>query len=177
MLDKNVLSELKLFQDVVPEKLEKIARESEVIQFKRGEMVFRQDEPAINVYFVLDGEVELNLNFKDMVLKADIRYEESNFSKFEYMEKPIVVDTVSPGEIFGWSALLGSAIETSNARCSEDSRLVSISAAGLKDLFQTDPSLGYVIMFGISEVISQRLRNRTDKLIEAWGQAFGTSEI
>ncbi|MDD2389283.1 MAG: cyclic nucleotide-binding domain-containing protein [Desulfobacterales bacterium] len=177
MLDKKLLTEINLFSRLPMDRLERIAQESEIVHFKKDELVFSQDGAAINLYGVLDGEVELSLNFKDMVLKADIRYEETNFSRFEYMERPIVVEVVGAGEIFGWSSVMSAARETTTARCSKASRIVSVPAAYLKAMFHNDPSLGFIVMSGISEIISRRLRTRTDKLVEAWGQAFGTTEI
>lgn len=176
-MDKQLLNKFKLFAELSPDKLEKISRESELVNFKANEVIFKQDDPAINLYGVVDGEVELSLNFKDMVLKADIRYEESNFSKLEYMEKPLVLEIVGPAELFGWSALMSTARETTTARCSRDSRVVSVPAAHLKAMFRSDPAMGYIVMSGISEIITRRLRSRTEKLIEAWGQAFGSSQI
>jgi len=40
-----------------------------------------------------------------------------------------------------------------------------------------DHSLGYMIMTKLSNIISNRLKVRTDKLIETWVEAFDTDKI
>ena len=51
-------------------------------------------------------------------------------------------------------------------------KVVAIAAADLKDMFEQDHHLGYVIMKRLSGIIAKRLKVRTDKLIETWVEAF-----
>jgi hypothetical protein len=44
-------------------------------------------------------------------------------------------------------------------------------------MFAKDHTLGYAIMKRLCDIVAGRLRNRTDKLIEAWGQAFDIGSI
>jgi hypothetical protein len=44
-------------------------------------------------------------------------------------------------------------------------------------MFAKDHTLGYTIMKRLCDIVAGRLRNRTDKLIEAWGQAFDIGSI
>jgi hypothetical protein len=44
-------------------------------------------------------------------------------------------------------------------------------------MFEQNPALGYVFMEKLAEIISQRLQKRTDKLIEAWGEAFEIDRV
>jgi len=177
MLDKDVLTEFPIFSDVPETSLERIAQIGNIVEFKPQDVVFRQNDLAKSLYGVLDGGVELSLIFKDKVLKTNIQYEESILARTEDLEKPIIVDTVGPGEIFGWSALIAPGRLTATARCSEATRVISIPAVDLKAMLGRDHSLGYLIMQKLAEIISKRLQNRTEKLIEAWGEAFGLSKI
>ncbi|MDM8548815.1 cyclic nucleotide-binding domain-containing protein [Desulfobacterales bacterium HSG2] len=177
MADKDMLSKFSFFSDVPQNKLSAIAEKCDLLEFKADDVVFKSDETAANVYGILDGEVELALVFKDKVLRTDIEYEESIRAWFETMEKPIVIGMVGPGEIFGWSSLVNPGRWTATARCSEPVRAFSLPAADFKSMMDQDPSLGYLIMGRLSEIISQRLQDRTKNLIEAWGQAFDTGKI
>jgi CRP-like cAMP-binding protein len=92
-------------------------------------------------------------------------------------EKQIVVDTVRRGQVFGWASIIGSGQRTVTAKCTEPSRVFAISAADLKAMFDDDHTTGYLLMKRMADIISKRLKNRTDKLIETWVEAFDVGEI
>jgi CRP-like cAMP-binding protein len=171
-LDKKQLAEFLIFSGIPQDKLSSIAGVSEVFEFKADEIIFSQDDNADNLYGVLKGEVELSLVFKEKILKTDIKYEEAIIARYEILEKPIVVDTIDPGEVFGWSSLIGTGKLTSTAKSTQLTRVFSIPATDLKAILDQDNAPGYIFMKRLAEVIAQRLRSRTEKLIEAWGEAF-----
>lgn len=177
MLDKGLLTEFSIFSDVPQDKLSAIAQTGDLVEFKPQEVIFHQDEAAGNLYGVLDGEVELILIFKGEVFKTDIQYEESVHTQVEVQERPIVIDTVGPGEVFGWSSLVNPRRLTATAKCSKPTQVFSIPAADFKSMLDQDPELGYVIMERLAGIISLRLQNRTDRLIESWGEAFEVDKI
>ena len=177
MPQKNVLAGFSFFSDVDPDTLEAIAKKGEIIEFKAEDVIFHVDTPATHFYGLLEGEVDLVLIFKDKVLKTDIEYEEAIQATIVDEEKAIIVDTVDPGQVFGWASIVGPSQRTVNAECSQDSRVIAIPAAELKAMFDTDHTLGYRIMNRLCDIIAKRLRNRTDKLIETWGEAFDIGSI
>ena len=171
------LSSFKFFSNVTPENLEAIAQKGEIREFEPGDVIFNIEEPAEHLYGLYEGEVDLSLVFTDKVLKTDIEYEEAIQASFVDEEKSIVVDTVHEGQVFGWASLVGSGRRTVTARCTESSRVIAIPAADLKKMFDADHSLGFAIMEKLSNIISSRLKNRTDKLIETWVEAFDADKI
>ena len=171
-MGENILAGFKFFSEVAPETLEKIAKKSEVLKFAPDDVIFTFDEPAEHLYGLLEGEVDLSIVFKDKVLKTEIEYEESIQASMVDEEKSIVIDTVSPNQIFGWASLVGPSRRTVTAGCTENSRVVAIAAADLKDMFDKDYQLGFVLMKKLSDIIAKRLKVRTDKLIETWVEAF-----
>ena len=177
MPDQNLLSGFNFFSDVDPKTLDMIAQKAEILDFKSEDVVFRFEEPAEHFYGLLEGEVELSLVFKDKVLKTDIEYEEAIQARMVDKEKLIVVDTVLPGQVFGWASLVGPGKRTVTALCSESSRIVALAAIELRSMFEQDHTLGYIIMKRMSAIISKRLKNRTDKLIETWVEAFDVDQI
>jgi CRP-like cAMP-binding protein len=177
MAAKNPLSEFKFFSEVNPDTVESIARKGEIIEYKATDVIFRFDEPATHLYAVIEGEVDLIVVFKDKVLKTEIEYEEAIQSSMVEEEKSIVVDSVLPGQVFGWASLVGAGRRTVTARCAQASRLFVLPAAELKTMFEADKALGYVIMKKLSDIISKRLQKRTEKLIETWVEAFDVDKI
>ena len=177
MPEKKILTGFSFFSDVNPDTLEAIAKKGEILEFSAGDVIFEYQEPSTHLYGLLEGEVDLVLVFKDKVLKTDIEYEEAIQATMVDEEKEIIVDTVAPGQVFGWSSVVGSGKRTVTAECSEASRIIAIPAEELKAMFDKDHTLGYIVMKRLSEIIARRLRNRTDKLIEAWGEAFDITSI
>ncbi len=177
MPEKNLLSGFSFFSDVDPDTLEAIATKGQILRFKAGDVIFRVDEPATHFYGLLEGEIDLVLVFKDKVLKTDVEYEEAIQATMVDEEKEIIVDTVTAGQVFGWASIVGPSKSTVNAECSKKSRVIAIPADELKAMFDKDHTLGYIIMKRLSAIIARRLRNRTDKLIETWGEAFDIGSI
>ena len=177
MPQKNLLAGFSFFSDVEAGTLETIAQKGEILEFKAQDIIFKVDEPASHLYGLLEGEVDLILIFKDKVLKTDIEYEEAIQATMVDEEKEIIVDTVAAGQVFGWASIVGPSKRTVNAECSQACRVVAIPADDLKAMFDKDHTLGYTIMNRLCDIIAKRLRNRTAKLIEAWGEAFDIGSI
>ena len=177
MTEENPLAGFKFFSTVAPDALEMIVQKGEVLELEAEEVVFHYKEPAEHFYALLKGEVDLSIVFTDRVLKTEIEYEESIQASLVDEEKWIVVDTVYPGQVFGWASLVGPGRRTVTAQCTEASRVIAIPAVELKTMMEDDHSLGYMIMSKLSNIISNRLKNRTDKLIETWVEAFDADKI
>ena len=92
-------------------------------------------------------------------------------------EKEIILDTVPAGQVIRWPSIVGPSKRTVNAECSENSRVIAIPADDLTAMFDKDHTLGFTIMKRLSDIIARRLHNRTDKLIETWGEAFDIGSI
>ena len=177
MTDKNPLAGFKFFSEVKPDTLESIARMGEMVEYKAADVIFHFDEPATHLYGVMEGEIDLSVVFKDKVLKTEIEYEEAIQTSMVEEEKSIVVDSVFPGQVFGWASLVGAGRRTVSAHCAQASRVFVLPATELKTMFETDNALGYVIMKKLSDIISKRLQKRTEKLIETWVEAYDVDEI
>ena len=177
MPEKNLLTGFPFFADVDSATMEAIAGKCEILEFKAEDVIFHVNEPATHFYGLLEGEIDLILVFKDKVLKTDIEYEEAIQATMVDEEKEIIVDTVSAGQVFGWASLAGPSRRTVNAKCSKNSRVMAIPADELKAMLEKDHTLGFTIMKRLSDIIAGRLRKRTDKLIETWGEAFDIGSI
>ena len=177
MSDKNLLQGFKFFSDLTPEALDKVASQSKELEFNTDDVVFRFEAPAEHFYGLIDGEIELTLVFTDRVLKTEIEYEQAVHARMVDRERQIVVDYVHPGQVFGWASIIGSGQRTVTARCTEPSRVFAIPAADMIAMFDADHTMGYLLMRRMADIISKRLKNRTEKLIETWVEAFDVGEI
>lgn len=177
MVEPNQLSGFSIFADMPSEIIAAIARNATLKSYKTGVVLFEEGDMATELYGLLEGEVALSVLFRDRVLKAEVRHEEYVHKRVEIIEKEMVFETVAPGEIFAWSALIAPHQLTSTATCTEPIQLIALPVDALEAIFERAPQAGAVFMKRLAEVIAQRLRHRTDKLIESWYQAFGEERL
>ena len=177
MADDNILSAFKFFSGLTPKTLDAIAAKCKILKFERDQVIFHFEDRAEHLYGLVEGEVDLVLIFMDKILKTEIEYEKALHARMVDKEKQIIVDTVTPGKVFGWASLVGPAKRTVTAACTQSSRVFAVPAADLKAMMDADHSLGYLLMSKMCDIISKRLKNRTDRLVETWVEAFDIGEI
>jgi CRP-like cAMP-binding protein len=177
MPDIELLSKFGFFSDVPPKTLDAIAAICRGLNFPPQAVVFRSGDPADTLYGLIEGEVELSLEVHDKTLKADVHHEEAVHTQMVDHIREIVVDTVRPGQIFGWTALVGTGKRAVTARCTKPTGVYALAAAEFQGMVTSDPNLGHIIFKRLAEIISGRLNARTDRLLEAWVEAFGASKV
>lgn len=173
----NPFSGLAIVAGLPPEALAEMDRAAAIKSFAAGAVLFEEGDLATDLYGLLEGEVTLSLVFQDRVLKAEVRHEEYVHKRVEVVEQEMVFETIEAGEVFAWSALIAPHELTATARCSAPTRVAVLPAASLEAIFARHPQAGAVFMKRLAEVIAQRLRHRTGKLIESWYQAFGEERL
>ena len=112
--------------------------------YEENEIVSAAEQPAENLYILVEGEVEMRLDFEN-VLEGQIQW--------------IKVDTVSQGSVFGWSALVQPYVYTRMTICSQKSRMLAINGKELIHLMDEDEHIGYEVMRSIACVIASRLKS------------------
>ncbi len=74
------------------------------------------------------------------------------------MGKQVTVDTLSRGQICGWSAVGGTPVYILTARALEPVRVIIIDGRRFYTLLKDDPYLGYRVMARMADVVHSRLR-------------------
>jgi CRP-like cAMP-binding protein len=177
-MDGNTLDRFEFFEGLQPADRDAIAGMAEVREYAPDTFIFQNGEPADAIHGLLEGAVELSLLFRDRVLKTDeVKYEEAIRSRFEDKDTPIILDEIHAGEVFGWSALAGLEKRTAAARAASAVRAFAIPAGELRKRFAEHPALGLTLTERLNRVIAARLAERTERLVEAWTEAFGAGRI
>ena len=171
------LSQFSFFSDISMDKLSEIQTFCRMKTYKQGAVVFENNEPAKNIYILVSGDINLAILFKEEIITKDIKHEEYISTNIQVFEKPIIIEKVKTGDIFGWSALVAPEKMTATAKCATASDIILIPADRLKQMFINDPTLGYLLSSRISSLIAKRLNNRTEKLVTAWCSLFETEKI
>jgi hydrogenase maturation protease len=116
--------------------------------YPAGTMLFREGDQLNRVFIVADGRVALE------VLGPDHR--------------PRRFQTLSRGELLGWSPLLGSAPMTASARALTDVTVAAIDARGLLALCDNDPRFGYHFMKRTVAALAARLQATRLQLLDVY---------
>ena len=137
---RDLLEKSGFFAALTPDELGKVAGICEIMNCKRGELIFAAQSPAHHMYVIVDGVVDL---------RFEVRHYEAT--------KEITLDRKFSGEAFGWSALSRkSQFYTLSAVAVKDTQLLKFHEQDLQRLCESNSHLGYVFMKSIAEIISER---------------------
>lgn len=118
----------------------------------RGTMVYLQGDPACNLYVLEQGKVRLRIGEQGHV---------------DYM-------VCDPGEVFGLSAAAGRDTFFTSAECLEDSKIIQIEAAVLKNFLDENPRVGLAFYRNLSAVLLKRLLATHSMVLAAYRE--GTAQ-
>lgn len=114
-------------------------------EFKPGQVIFREGEMANRFYLILAGHVTLEAEAVE--------------------HAPVTVDTVSTGDVLGWSWLFPPYCWTFTARAVEPVRAVFFYGTWLRERCAEDPTLGYELMRRTAGVVIRRLQVTRQQLV------------
>src|ERR1700687_3045289 len=124
-----------LLRDLDPHHVHKLATFALECSFKAEQVIFREGDVAGYFYLITSGSVVL-----EVVGPA----------------RHIAVQTLHPGDAFGWSSLLGSSPRHFEARALSPVTAVAFDGAEVRAACAPDPSVGHAIMKRFLEVLTER---------------------
>ena len=150
MVSIDALRQCELFADLNDEELGKIAQICCEETHEPEEVIFGESEVAEKVYILQEGRVAVQ-----MQLRSDL---EPNGD--------VTIQEVTPGRIFGWSALVKQRRFTASVLALEKVKVIAIESAELNTLLEENSHIGFVVMRRLADVISSRLRRTRRQLAE-----------
>ena len=145
------LQQNELFETLAEEELSKLAPLCSRFAAIEDSVIFTEGRNASHLYLVTEGQI---------VLQKAIRVPHGQNSR------RTTIAVCRAGEVVGWSALVEPYHYTLSAVAWESSRLISVNANMLRRALKTFPELGYKVMERLSAVMSRRLRQTTEALID-----------
>lgn len=112
--------------------------------YQPEETIFRTGDAAKHLHVLKEGQVDLVIEVPSSSTQAAIK---------------VVVDRITTGGFFGWSALVQPHFYVMSAICKEPSQVVIISGVELLALFDQDYHIGYKVFQSLARVIGTRLRD------------------
>ncbi len=135
-LDENMISQLSPF--------------FEECALQKDHVIFKQGQPAVHFYILLEGEVEVDYKPYDGPLLSVARIE--------------------PGGVFGWSAAIGRDVYTSGAVALQDSVAFRLHSSSLLEICAQYPETGKIWLDRLASVIAVRLRSTHAHVLEILSQ-------
>jgi len=149
---KYVLEELRFSAALPGEVIEHIAVHASLRTISPGEMVFREGQENDNLFLVRHGRIALEMSVPG--------------------RGPVRILTLGPGEMLGWSALIGEGKMTTSAVVTgEEAEVIVVPAARLTRECESNPRLGYHLMQRMAEALSRRLVATRLQLLDLFAQS------
>lgn len=142
------LPDLPFFAGADPDLLALVAGCGVNVALREGEFLFREGEPADRFFVVRRGRVAIEVH--------DPR-------------GTLVIDTVEPGDVVGWSWFVPPYRWLFDARAVEPTGVVAFDAVCLRAKCEQDARLGYELMQRVAQVMYQRLVAARIRLLDMYG--------
>jgi len=144
----NTLKEIEIFYKLTPAQLEMIAGLCQEETHQAGEIVFNEGAHGDELYIILEGAIDILI---DTTIIS---------SQPEMGAHPITVNTLRRGQSFGEIALVDRGLRSATARAAQDNtHLLKITRAELLNLCETDPRLGYQLMYNLAADLAFKTRS------------------
>jgi len=138
-----ILGSVELFEGITPAELQAISGICKEITFKSGDVITQQGETGEDLYFVLDGFVEVlhSRTAPDQSLRTIVH--------------------LGKGQIFGEMALVDHGPRSATVRAASDpTKLLVLHCDDFEQECEKNHHLGYVVMRNIAADLSFKLRHR-----------------
>jgi CRP/FNR family transcriptional activator FtrB len=143
-----MLTQAGLFEGLSEEQLTAIADLCEEVTCQKGEVLFWEGDPAEYVYILLEGEITIYVQLSSSPGRVTVS----------------VVN--QPFETLAWSGAVSPHRYSASALCETDCRLLEINGKALMAMLEQNPTVGFVVVRRLAEVISGRLWNTRVSLIK-----------
>ncbi len=134
-----ILESVPYFSGLYKDDLSKLAGISDVHEFNAGESLWKEGELVDWLLVVRGG-------------KVDVIYRSQEHSEY-------VVDTVGPGDVIGWSALVAPYRHTATCTARTAGWGLRIRAEPVRMLCENNHELGYSILAQVVQALNRRLRS------------------
>jgi CRP-like cAMP-binding protein len=144
MAHDDLLAGTDFFAGAAPDVLRGLAAAGRDRQLVRGDVLFREDDPADALYLVIRGRLAIAIT-----------------NPIDHRET--VVSLMEPGDLFGEMAMLDAGNRSAMARALEPSTVLEIPYEPVVAAFRADPSM----LWGVTRLLAQRLRTMDEALADS----------
>ena len=140
-----IVKEIDLFKGIDFNVMNKIADICTEENYAKDTVLFKKDDEAECLYILEEGTVNLVIQNGGT----------------------LTFNLTEPGEIFGWSSMVESAVYTASCICGTDIKAVKIERKKLDKIFNLHPDVGLKILKRLGGVFSKRISSVYQDLLSA----------
>ena len=149
----SLLEEIDIFADLSAEQLQRISGICVERRCDAGHIIFPENTKSDELYVILDGEVEIQVDPKTLGISA------------AESRGPTTIATLRRGQSFGEIALVDEGFRSASARCAASgTRLLIIGRSDLIRLCDDDCRMGYILMRNMASDLAFKIR-QTDLMV------------
>ena len=145
---ERIISEHPLFADLEPQYTSLLVGCASNVRFEAGTYIFKEGDEANEFYLIRGGRVALEI--------------------FAPQRKPIIVETLSVGDILGWSWLLPPYHWKFHAHAIQDTRAIALDGKCLRTKCEQNHDLGYEVLKRFAQVVDRRLEATRIQLLDIY---------
>jgi len=145
---ERIIEEHPFFADLKQDFMTLIVGCASNVRFDAGAYIFKEGDEANAFYLVREGKVALEI--------------------FGPQHKPIIVETLSAGDILGWSWLLPPFHWKFHAHAVEGTRAIALDGKCLRTKCEENHDLGYEMLKRFSQIIERRLEATRFQLLDVY---------
>lgn len=155
MVSPELLRRYPFFAGLTYENIVTLANLGEEMAVNSGDYFFHAGEQICCLYLTLEGGAGIVIELPDHGVEQPVSGQLTGAIK----TRDVVVSTVGPGEVFGWSALVPPNTATASAKALTPCRVISFNCADMFKVFAEDCRFGYLIMQKAAQIIRGRLHD------------------
>ena len=118
------------------------------VRFSAATYIFKEGEEANVFYLIRAGKVALEI--------------------LPSRGRPITVETLTEGELLGWSWLLPPYVWSFHAHALQDTRAIAIEGKCLRNKCEQNHDLGYEVLKRLSQIMARRLQATRFQLLDVY---------
>jgi CRP/FNR family transcriptional regulator, cyclic AMP receptor protein len=141
-----IIAQQPFFKGLSGPHLQLLADSAMVTEFKPGQWIFRQGDPANRFYLILEGKVLIESEVKERGM--------------------IPIRTLGPGDELAWAWLFPPYYMHFNACAIEPTRAIFFYGTRLREQCEANHELGYQLMKRIAQVVIRNLNATQQRLLE-----------
>lgn len=144
-----ILAEHPFIKGLAPQFIQLMVGCAKNVKFDGGQYVFHEGNEADSFYIIRQGRVALELHSPQ--------------------RGPIIINTLTDGEVLGWSWLFPPYHWHFDARAVELTRMISLDGKCLREKCENDHNLGYELLKRFAHIMEHRLQTTALQLLDLYG--------
>ncbi len=140
-----LLRSVELTRGMNTEQLKRLASIAREVEFEAGKLIYKRGDAGQAVYLLEEGEVVIEMDVPGYGL--------------------MVMNTLGPGDFFGWSSLFPSERKMAYTRASKQAKAIAFDAGMLREICKSDHEFEYAVVRRAAESTANRIKANRQQLI------------